>query len=102
MWARSSATHPLRGGEVPQQPGGGLLPKARHVRAHEREGETRCPIICACAEGVRALRHVPLRGPTAVENAVLAAQERQRERRRGAESNAVKNGPRKGYKAMLL
>lgn len=75
---------PVRSGEVSQQPGGGLLPKALDVLAHELKGETPCPIICACAEGVRALRHVPLRGPTEVEDAVLAAQQRQHEWRRAA------------------
>jgi hypothetical protein len=67
-----------------------LLPKARHVLAHAREGETSSPIICAGAEGVRALRHVPLRGPTEVEDAVLAAQQRQSEQRHAALMVALK------------
>jgi hypothetical protein len=62
----------------------GLLPKAVEVLAHELEGETPLPAAVHVLKACGLYGILPPRGPTEVEDAVLAEQQRQGERRRAA------------------
>ena len=62
----------------------GLLPKALEVLKCELEGETPLPAAVHVLKACGLYGMVPPRGPTDVEDALLAEQERQGERRRQA------------------
>jgi hypothetical protein len=62
----------------------GLLPKALDVLARELEGETPLPAAVHVLKACGLYGMLPPRGPTEVEDALLAEQERQSERRRKA------------------
>src|SRR5262245_17814559 len=62
----------------------GLLPKALEVLKNELEGETPLPAAVHVLKACGLYGIVPPLGPTEVEDAVLAEQERQSERRRRA------------------
>ena len=62
----------------------GLLPKALEVLRCELEGEAPLPAAVHVLKACGLYGMVPPRGPTEVEDALLAEQERQSERRRRA------------------
>jgi hypothetical protein len=62
----------------------GLLPKALEVLTRELEGEHPLPAAVHVLKACGLYGMLPPRGPTEVEDAVLAEQERQSERRRKA------------------
>ena len=62
----------------------GLLPKALDVLARELAGETPLPAAVHVLKACGLYGMLPPRGPTEVEDAVLAEQQRQGERRRPA------------------
>jgi hypothetical protein len=62
----------------------GLLPKALEVLKSELEGETPLPAAVHVLKACGLYGMLPPRGPTEVEDAVLAEEERQSERRRKA------------------
>jgi len=62
----------------------GLLPKALEVLKCELEGETPLPAAVHVLKACGLYGMLPPRGPTEVEDAVLAEQQRQGERRRAA------------------
>ena len=62
----------------------GLLPKALDVIAQELEGETPLPAAVHVLKACGLYGMLPPRGPTEPEDAVLAEQQRQGERRRAA------------------
>ena len=62
----------------------GLLPKALEVLKSELEGETPLPAAVHVLKACGLYGMLPPRGPTEVEDAVLAEQQRQGERRRAA------------------
>ena len=62
----------------------GLLPKALEVLTHELEGETPLPAAVHVLKACGLYGMLPPRGPTEVEDVVLAEQQRQGERRRTA------------------
>jgi hypothetical protein len=62
----------------------GLLPKALEVLKRELEGETPLPAAVHVLKACGLYGMLPPRGPTEVEDAVLAEQQRQGERRRAA------------------
>ena len=62
----------------------GLLPKALEVLKCELEGEAPLPAAVHVLKACGLYSMVPPRGPTDVEDALLAEQERQSERRRRA------------------
>lgn len=62
----------------------GLLPKALEVLKSELEGETPLPAAVHVLKACGLYGMLPPRGPTEVEDAVLAEEERQSERRRRA------------------
>jgi len=59
----------------------GLLPKALDVLARELEGETPLPASMSVLKACGLYGMLPPRGPTEREDALLAEQERQSERR---------------------
>jgi hypothetical protein len=62
----------------------GLLPKALEVLTRELEGEHPLPAAVHVLKACGLYGMLPPRGPTEVEDALLAEQERQSERRRAA------------------
>jgi hypothetical protein len=62
----------------------GLLPKALDVLKRELEGESSLPAAVHVLKACGLYGMLPPRGPTGVEDAVLAEQQRQGERRRVA------------------